>query len=316
MRTPPRWWKALSGHAWTVVPSLTHNVRPPASPTSRAWQTLFVDPDVGTVRLTGRLSAPSQARNAVLIVHGLGGDADASYCLQAASAVEEAGWASLRLNMRGADLSGTDIYHAGLTTDLHAALESPELAGFDNLYVVGFSLGGHLSLKLATEQRLSSRVRAVAAVCPPLHLGEAQQFIDHPKRFIYQKYLLHNLKTYYRFVAQQGHAPTRFARVRRAQSIRDWDRQTVVPRFGFRDVEDYYQSQSVRLNRLQTPALLMASPYDPMVSEKSLKQTLTPHPSEHLEVQWIHEGGHVFFPASVRIGTQIVDWMTSHSRSA
>ena len=57
----------------------------------------------------------------------------------------------MRFNMRGADRSGEDVYHAGTTEDLRAMLRSPALARFRRIHVIGFSLGGHILIRWATE---------------------------------------------------------------------------------------------------------------------------------------------------------------------
>ena len=84
-----------------------------------------------------------------LVVHGLGSEIDAPYVVAAAQAAEARGLSCLRLYLRGADRKGEDFYHAGLTADLHAALASPTLASYDRVFVLGYSLGGHVTLRYA-----------------------------------------------------------------------------------------------------------------------------------------------------------------------
>lgn len=264
------------------------------------------------MRLTGLLAIPEGARGAVLMVHGLGGIATAAYTATAARAAHAAGLASLRLNMRGADGSGEDVYHAGLTQDLRAALLCPELAAFDVLYVLGFSLGGHLTLRLAAEGA-PRRVRALAAICPPLDLAAGQRFIDHPRRWIYRQHLLKQLKQGFVKVSERGHHPSPLATVRRARSIRAWDQHVIVPRFGFDSVEHYYESQSVapQLKHIDTPTLLVASPYDPMVEADVLRHALSTA-SAALEQRWIEDGGHVYFPSRVGLDDTVIGWLATH----
>src|SRR5690349_10408712 len=142
---------ALQGHLWTIRPWLLHVLRPRAAPASVPWSAVVDDPRVGPVRLSGLHVARTGARAIVVIVHGLGGDVSGHYMIGAAAAADRAGLASLRLNLRGADGSGDDFYNAGLTEDLRAAIASPALAGYPSIYVLGYSLGGHLTLRYATE---------------------------------------------------------------------------------------------------------------------------------------------------------------------
>src|SRR5204863_9957312 len=124
---------ALRGHLWTLMPRLQRSLRSPRVRLGEAWSCVVVDPVLGDVRLTGVLHVPEGAREAVVLVHGLGGSADSDYLRIAAAAAARTGMASLRLSLRGADGLGEDYYHAGLIDDLTAALRCSDLARFERL---------------------------------------------------------------------------------------------------------------------------------------------------------------------------------------
>jgi len=277
------------------------------------------DPRVGRVRLSGRLSEPPGAQALLIAVHGLGGSAASSYMLKAARAAHSAGLATLRLSLRGADGSGEDVYNAALTDDLRAALASPEASRYGTVFVLGFSLGGHLALRFATEQP-DPRLAAVAAVCAPLDLASCLTAIDGPGRFLYRRYLLARLRRSVAAVAARGRLPLAMRELRRVRTIREWDRLVVVPRFGFASPEDYYAQSSVapHLGRLTVPALLVAARGDPMVPAATLHPWLETSP--RLEVRWAARGGHLGFPRSLDLGErgergidgQVVAWLRRH----
>jgi predicted alpha/beta-fold hydrolase len=168
---------ALAGHYWTLLPFLADRLRSegrrPAPLRAEPWSLDIPDARFGSVRLSGRLYAPEGAERALLLIHGLGGNAESGYLRSAVLDAYAAGVTCLCLNLRGADGLGEDLYHAALTSDLHAALGSDSLAGYRSLHVLGFSLGGHLALRLATEPH-AARLRSVAAVCAPLDLQRCQ----------------------------------------------------------------------------------------------------------------------------------------------
>lgn len=296
---------ALMPHLWTVVPRLRHAVRPLPAPPARAWETVVHDPQVGPVRLTGRLrELPGD--ELLVLVHGLGGCTDSHYMIQGATAAESAGLSCLRLNLRGSDRKGEDFYHAGLTVDLHAALASPEMAGYGRIYVLGYSLGGHLALRMATEPG-DSRLTAVAAVCSPLDLTLSAAEIDAPGRGIYRKYLIRSLSDIYRSVAARRPMPYPVERLREIRLIREWDDRIVAPRHGFADADDYYQRMSVatRLPQLRVPALLVNSDCDPMIPPRAVRPSLE-RSAPRLQVVWAR-GGHVAFPRG--IDAQVIAWL-------
>lgn len=263
------------------------------------------DPQAGPVRLTGRLrELPGD--EVLVLVHGLGGSTDSHYMIRGATAAEAAGLSCLRLNLRGSDRQGDDFYHAGLTADLHAALASPELAGYGRIYVLGYSLGGHLALRAATEPG-DSRLAAAAAVCSPLDLSLSAAEIDAPGRGIYRKYILRSLMDIYRSVAARRPVPYPVERLEEIHLIREWDDRIVAPRHGFADAGDYYTRASVapRLPELRVPALLFNSDCDPMIPARAVRPSLE-RSAPKLEVMWAR-GGHVAFPRG--IDAQVIQWL-------
>jgi uncharacterized protein len=310
----------LAGHYWTIAPRLRHSLSPLAPPAGRPFELAVADPRLGSVRLSGHLREPLGARELVLVVHGLGGSAESHYVLRAALAAEAAGLACLRLSLRGSDLRGEDFYHAGLTADLHAALAAPELAGYGRLYLLGYSVGGHLALRAATEPA-DPRLAAVAAICPPLDLARSSAAFDAPGLWLYRRYVLGNMRRIYAAVAARRPVPLPLGEALRIRRLREWDERVVAPRFGFAGADDYYRRASVhtRLHELRVPALLAASERDPMVPAPTIRAALDrpERPSPRLEVRWLREGGHVAFPPGIDLGyaeergleAQVLGWL-------
>jgi predicted alpha/beta-fold hydrolase len=289
-------------HVWTLLPRLSHALRPVPAPPGEPWGTVVEDPVVGPVRLTGRLHRGAASGGLVILVHGLGGTCDSHYILRGAVAADDAGLSCLRLNLRGADHSGEDFYHAGLTADLHAALASPDLRRFERVYLLGYSLGGHLALRYASEPGDARLVR-VAAVCAPLDLGLSQREIDRPGGWLYRRYLLKNLAGLYAAIAARRPMPLPPAEAARLRRLRDFDELVVAPRHGFSGAEDYYARASVapRLGALRVPSLLVNSAGDPMVRARAVRPFLEA-PVPGLAVRWVADGGHVGFPSGVDLG--------------
>jgi hypothetical protein len=310
----------LGGHLWTVLPRVRHALRPVPPPPSVAWHAVTRDPAAGPVLLTGRLSTPERdggARSCVVVLHGMGGDCDAHYAIACARAADREGLASLRLNLRDAGPRAEDLYHAALTSDIRQAIESPELSKFESIYLVGYSIGGHLALRYATET-VDARLAAVAAVCPPLDLERSVTEIDRPMRWVYRQYLLAGLKHLYSAISARHKLPLRPSEARKIRYLRDWDERIIAPRFGFRSAGHYYAEASAgpRLGELHVPALLIAAAADPMVPAHTIAPALAA-PPHLLDVRWIAEGGHVGFPRSFDLGlgapkgldTQLMRWL-------
>lgn len=300
----------LSGHLWTIAGGMVVRSRRIAVLDAAApWSGSVDDPDIGAVRLSGRLHGAGRERM-IVILHGLGGSAESYYSLEAAAACVDAGCSALRLNLRGADNSGEDYYHAGLTADLRAALTSPELAAAESIGVLGVSLGGHQTLLAATDSGLDPRVRAVAAISAPLDLDSCCRQLDAPTRWPYRRYMLGRLCDVYAAVAARRPVPASVERVRKVRRFRDFDRLVIAPRFGFTSAEDYYARASVgpRLSELVVPGLYVGSLDDPMVPRSAVEPWLDRLPSAvPLDVHWARRGGHVAL--SRLLAARVVAWL-------
>jgi len=303
-----RFSERLAGHAWTIGPALAAYVAPPPAPPAAAFETAVPDPILGAVRLTGRISHHESSDTLVLIVHGLAGDATSPYCAAAARAARAAGYASLRLSLRGADHSGEDILHGGITQDLWAALAAPEVARYRRIFLLGYSVGGHVALRAAIECK-DPRLCAAAAICPPLDLNAATKAFDHPARAIYRRHIFAGLNKAYAAAAARKRVCTPVEAVVSARSCRERDALTVVPRFGFRNADDYYECESAgpRLHRLRIPALVITTRHDPIIPAETLVPTLE-NASPAFSIAWIERGGHIYGPH--RLEDHAMHWLS------
>jgi predicted alpha/beta-fold hydrolase len=304
----------LHGHIATLAPFVRHAIAPAKAP-SQPWRATLRDPDVGSVQLTGLFREYPGARSLLLVVHGLGGSAASHYAIPAALAAHSAKMASLRLNLRGADLNGTDFYHAGLTADLHAALAALP-SHYEQVYLLGYSMGGHVALRYAADSP-DPRVRAVASVCAPLDLERSATDFDRPARAFYRRHVLTGLKRIYASVGQRRPVPFPVDVAMRIGKIRSWDGQVVAPRFGFTSAEDYYARTSAvfALPSIARPTLVVAAKADPMVPEPTLRSAVQKC-SSSVDWRWVDRGGHVGFPRDLDLGLpgdrglegQILEW--------
>jgi len=304
--------EGLSGHAWTVLSHLRDRVRPPVPPPADRWHAEVTDPLVGPVRLSGLIDHVPLARRILIVLHGMGGSADRAYCAHTAAAARAAGMSSLRLNLRGADGSGEDIYHIGMVDDLAAAIASPEVAAYSEIVALGYSLGGHVALRFAGLAGARGGVRAVAAVCAPLDLAAGVAHLDHVLRWPYRRHLLDGVKEVYRQVAARRAMPLSADELLAIRTVREWDDKVVSPRFGFAGADDYYRQVGAGplLPRLELPVLFVAGAGDPMIPAWSLRPLLA-RASSTVDIRWIRMGGHLGFPNEFLILNDVVRWLAS-----
>lgn len=288
----------MAGHWWTVAPHVGDRLRPVVAPAARRFEARVEDPRVGAVRLRGWLREEPGASTLLLVVHGLGGSPDSGYCRRVAARASARGWSCARIGLRGSTGDGEDLYHAGLGPDLAAVLEADVLRRYERVLVVGYSLGGHVALWLGLAPE--ARVAAVAAISSPLDLDRSCTAIDRRRAWVYRRHVLAGLVAGYRAVAARRPVDTPVREVARVHTLREWDRLTVVPRFGFDDVDDYYRRASVgpRLPALRVPALYVGMRHDPMVPASTVEPSLRAAEGGALKVRWLDDGGHVAAPGS------------------
>lgn len=317
---------AIQGNYWTLAPQLVRALYPPTAPEGVPFRHTF-EANVGAVTLTGELHRPSRARAdedtpLIIVVHGLGGSINSGYTKDAAWAAVAAGAACLRINLRGANRNGDDIYHAGLREDLDQLLQAEVLAGFERIHILGYSLGGHLTLRYAAAPG-DERVRSFGAICPPVILAPGVAHIDRPPFAPYRRHVLKGLKEIFAAYAKRGRPlPCAPSVAQGASTIREWDTHVVAPHFGFDSAEHYWESQSAgpRLKDITRPTLIVTAEFDPMVPYQSAAHVLKAQSEGESAVTSVvlRQGGHVGFPKALPLSaesrgesveTQMIRWL-------
>jgi predicted alpha/beta-fold hydrolase len=284
------------------------------------WRSAIEASPYGPAAITGVHTPAEGATELALMIHGLGGSAASHYLPTAARAFHEHGISVLRIAQRGAARDGEDLHHAGLWEDLAHVLSDPLVQQYPRVYVVGFSMGGHVALHLA--RRRFPHLGGVVAICSPLFLDAAVDHMDRWRMAIYRRHVLRGLKSLYRAIAVRRSLPISADEVDRARTLRAWDSLTVVPRFGFRDAKHYYDSQSMglRLGEIETRSLLLYSRHDPMVPPATLRgaeEIIARSSRSNARLVWFDGGGHVTFPSRLDLGfaaarrpyPQIIRWL-------
>lgn len=269
------------------------------------------------VRLLARCAWQSERRAhpTVVLVHGLEGSSESIYMLGTAQKAFRAGFNVLRCNMR--NCGGTEhltptLYHSGMSNDFRAVLR--ELIEEDHLasiFLVGFSMGGNIILKLAGEigARTPPELSGVCAVSPALDLSACADKIGQRSNWLYQK-------TFVRSLRKRVHGKRRLypdlydiSSLHTVRSVRDFDNQYTALHGGYRDAADYYEQASARrlVTDIRTPTLIIHAQDDPLVPFASpVYASISANPCVIL-LATAH-GGHVGFIAGETGGAEDRFW--------
>lgn len=239
------------------------------------------------------------AEKAVILLHGLEGNAFRPYITGMGKAFFEQGYDVIAWDFRGC---GPEMnrqlrfYHSGATDDLHTVVEHVSKKGYREINLVGFSLGGNMMLKYAGEQRtLPASVKKAIAFSVPLDLHKSCEKISHPSNRIYANRFLKSLKEK---VARKAshHKEINITGIEAISTLLDFDDRYTAPLHGFNNALHYYQQCSAIsfVKHIQIPTLIVNAKNDPFLSRECYPhELLKDHPFVHFESP--EKGGHVGF---------------------
>jgi predicted alpha/beta-fold hydrolase len=294
---PRRWLE--NGHAMTVFAWARTRLFPELPPAEA--RLIQVTPD--TQVLAHCFWQPSRAgKPTLLALHGLEGSSDAHYMRGLAHEAWARGWNAVLLNQR--NCGGTEhltpgLYHSGLTADprtVIATLTSQERLG--PFGVVGYSLGGNLTLKLAGElvDFPDLPVKAVVAVSPTMELDVCVHAIERRSNIPYEFNFVRNLKARMRRKVAAWPGSFDLAPLGRVWTIRQFDEVYTAPHHGFKNALDYYTRASAMrvVDRIPIPALILTAADDPFVPASQFSDPAIQR-NPHVVARVERHGGHCGF---------------------
>lgn len=290
---PPRWLRGA--HVSTILPTF---FPAPAAAWTEHERLELEDGDF--LDLAWFRQTNQNSRRLAILSHGLEGSLDAPYIRHLARTLSARGWDVLAWNYRSCGGLPNRLlrsYHSGESGDLrnlvhHAARSYPDIA------LIGFSLGGNITLKYAGEAPPHPAVRAVIGISAPVDLASCAHALDHRRgNRLYLHRFLKTLLAKALYKAQQFPGNLDPDVLRNIRTIRAFDDAVTAPLHGFASAEDYWARASALpvLSNLTLPSLLLNARNDPLLDTLCFPEALAQrHPFFHLEAP-IH-GGHVGFP--------------------
>ena len=240
----------------------------------------------------------------VIISHGLEGSSERHYSKGTAYYFSQRGWDAVAWNCRGCSGEMNRLprfYHHGATEDLAAVIDLAIERNYAHIALVGFSMGGSLSLKYVGERKgkLPSQVKSVATFSVPCDLGSSACELDKPNKKFYLNRFLTKLEKKIRAKSAKFPHLISVEGFERIKTFRDFDNRYTAPLHGFADADDFYTKASSGpfLSSIEIPALIVNALNDPFLPEACYPfDVAKTHPLIHLETP--DRGGHVGFSMS------------------
>jgi len=243
-----------------------------------------------------------KSRKLVIVLHGLEGSADRPYIRGIIKVMNEAGWDGVGLNFRGCSGSPNRLargYHSGETGDLGFLVEWVIDSGkYDEITIVGFSLGGNVTLKYLGEQgeELHPMIKRAVAISTPVHLASCSIELQKLKNWPYLNSFLKSLKQKIRDKSDILKGVIDLEKAYRTKNFYQYDDLVTAPLHGFDSAMDYYtKSSSLQyIPDIKIPTLVINAKNDSFLSEDSYPRQLAQQSDLfHLEIP--DYGGHVGF---------------------
>eukprot|EP00112_Aurelia_sp_Birch-Aquarium-sp1_P007220 Seg1786.5 transcript_id=Seg1786.5/GoldUCD/mRNA.D3Y31 product="Phospholipase ABHD3" protein_id=Seg1786.5/GoldUCD/D3Y31 len=248
-------------------------------------------------------------RPTVILMPGLTGCSEASYCRHLVLTAKEMGMRTVVMNNRG---FGRDVvlktprtFCANNTDDLkfvlkHIASLFPESPVFGT----GISLGGLImSHWLAQVGKTQSQMVGAFIVSVPWNSFQSTLSLEKPLNWLlFNRHLTQKLLTMLNrnlnvFEQHLHNLPYELEHVLKAKSIREFDDRFTSKTFGYRDCEEYYSAASLDaapLENISVPTLFLNSEDDPFAPGHSIPQQAIKKNSS-LALLLTQYGGHIGF---------------------
>lgn len=272
----------------------------------KTWDADFIDLDFSRVG----------SKNAVLLIHGLEGSAQSNYMVTTSLQLNQAGFDTCCMNLRGC--SGEDnlilgTYHSGKTDDVDFIIQHLyKNHTYDKIVIVGFSLGGNLTLKYLGEySNIPDFVKGAVAVSVPVDLTSSQAELSKLKNKLYLNEFLKTMKE--KLIRKAEKFPD-FVLDRellaKATRFKHIEKQYTVPVFGFKSSEDYWEKASSRpfIPYIKHPTLLINSLDDSFLSDACYPRQEAAR-QDNFYLLTPNYGGHVGFLSSFSQHNN--DWLES-----
>lgn len=242
----------------------------------------------------------TKSKKCVILSHGLEGHSKKWYISGMSKYLSQNGYDICAWNFRGC--SGEEnktikTYHSGFTQDLDEVVKHA-LPHYDEIYLVGFSMGGNLSLKYVGErgENLHSKIKKCVVFSVPTDLKDSCYALMKKSNYIYMKRFLVDLKV--KLEEKKKLFPNEISidKFSQVKSFIDFDNLYTAPLNGFKNSDDYCEKCSSKqfIPNITIPTLIVNALNDPFLQEKCypIKECVN---QSKVFLEMPKSGGHIAF---------------------
>lgn len=241
----------------------------------------------------------SRSTKIAVLIHGLEGSSKDAYMINTAKTLASKSINSVLVNLRscsGRLNKHLATYHSGKTEDLKDILDSID-NHFNEIYLVGFSIGGNIVLKYLGEdfRQVDPRIKKAIAICPPVNLKSSAEALSRPNTKIYMNNFLSNLRRKIRRKQKMFPGLINDNNYFQLKNFFDYDNRYTAPLNGFVDAHDYWQqaSSDQYLENIKVKTVILSALDDPFLGPECFPEIQ----NSHIQCVYTPHGGHLGFMA-------------------
>lgn len=231
----------------------------------------------------------------VVLVHGLCGSHKSPHIIRLAKKLYQKGIRAIRLNLRGCG-SGRGhakrMYHAEASDDVWQALkEIKRDTPHSSLTVIGFSLGGNITLKMAGEngEKAKDVINKVIAINPPIDMHSSIRLLSSTR--LYERFFMHSLKAAAEYCHEffEDLPPIE---IPHSMTLLEFIDLYIAPQAGFANGKDYYHacSSGRLISSIAIESHILFARDDPIVDCNVLDSVTVP---DTVNILITEHGGHL-----------------------
>ncbi len=242
------------------------------------------------------------SKKLAILTHGLGADSHRPYITGMVHALNKKGFDALAWNFRGFGGSPNKtvkMTHAGASHDLDAVVKHAlEKKKYKAVVLIGFSLGGNITLKYLGEQGkgIDPLIAKAITFSVPCNLSASAWHLTKLTNKIYLMRFLMLLRNYIQSKMKSFPDEIDDSDFHEISNFKQFDDRYVAPHHGFKNAEDYWKQSSCEnfLENIKIPTLLVNAQDDPFLPKECfpLEQARR---NPHFTLEIPTQGGHVGF---------------------
>jgi len=286
--TPP--WYLFNNHLETIYPAIFRKVGQRAHQTKR-----LLTPDKDFIDID---HYDIGAKRTVILCHGLEGSSQKPYMKGMINTLIDNGLNCVAWNFRGCSGLPNNhaySYHSGATQDLDLIIDyTIKKFPSNEIFLIGFSLGGNLILKYLGERPKNSVIRRAVAISVPLDLHSSCLEISKTSNWIYTLRFLISLKKKIKEKSKIFPKKIKSDNLNQIRNLVDFDDKYTAPLNGFSNAIEYYtKCSSIHfLENITIPTLIINAFNDPFLSKKCYPVNIN---KKYITCDYPKYGGHLGF---------------------